>query len=486
MTTKSASLRDDVNLQPHQQHLADEAGDSPLRKLLYHGLGSGKTLSSIAAAEAHGQPYTAIVPAALRPNYQKEQQRFTGGDLPSQVVSYSQIARGKPLQYLRSLVMDEAQRLRSPSAKSSTRAQQLADAADQVLLLSGTPLTNRPGDLAVPLSMLTGQKTTPDEFERRFLQTRKVAPGLLDRLRGITPGEVVEPTNIDELKSMLAGHVDYYAPEKSVVPVSREDVHVDMSPEQTRLYRAMWDQLPWHVRWKLRQDFPLSREELSRLRSFLAGPRQVSLSTYPYLRKKDPLRAFGQSTKLQKAFELLQGHLEDPRTRALVFSNFIDAGLVPYAAAMAKHKIPHAVFHGGLNDVARKKLVDDYNTGKLRVALLGPSGMEGLSFKGTGLVQQLDPAWQPVRPRQAEGRALRFDSHTDLPEELRNVKVQRFISRLPPGAARRLLSRMGLWRSESEPASDEHLMAISARKDRLNQSFLDVLKEVGTRQQSVS
>jgi SNF2 family DNA or RNA helicase len=341
-------------------------------------------------------------------------------------------------------------------------------------------MTNRPGDLAPLISMLKGERTTPEEFEQRFVRKKKVRPSVLQRLLyGATTGEEEEPANVDELKQMLEGHIDYHAPLNSVVPVGREDVHVEMGPEQSRLYHAMWKRLPLVTRWKLQRDFPLSSDELLKLRSFLSGPRQVSLSTYPYLRKQDPMRAFKQSPKLQAAYGKLQETLKDDRSKALVFSNFIDAGLVPYSAALQKNNIPHALFHGGLNDAARKKLVEDFNTNKLRVALLGPSGTEGLSFKGTQAVQLLDGHFHPVRGKQSEGRALRFDSHEGLPEELRQVNVQRFFSRLPPGMAERFKALIMRRSPRLREGTDDHLEALAKRKGKLNEKFMEILKEVG-------
>jgi hypothetical protein len=478
---KMAGLLDDVQLQPHQARLADEASRAPLRKLLVHALGSGKTLTSIAASEAGGDPYTAVVPAALRENFKGEQRKFTDGQLPSSVMSYSGLGSNKPVANPQSLVFDEAHRLRNPESMQSQRAQELANHARQVLLLSGTPVVNRPGDLAVPTNMLTGSHFTPESFEDKFVGEKKVSPGLLRRLMGVKPGTEPVVKNPEEFKALLKGHVDWYEPDKSVVPVNREDVAVDMGVEQSRLYRAMWEQLPWYIRWKLKNDFPMSRQELARARGFLVGPRQVSLSTLPYMKTQDPHKAFQQSTKLRKAFELLGDKLKDERTKALVFSNFVGAGLTPYAAALQKANVPHAVFHGGLSDQQRKQLVEDYNTGKTRVALLGPSGTEGLSFKGTQLIQLLDPYWNPIRGRQAVGRGLRFDSHGGLPEDLQNVHVQRFLSRLPLGFKDRLLSRVGLDRSREQLGADDHLAAMEARKGRLNQKFVNALKDVGTR-----
>lgn len=477
---KKADLKSDIHLQPHQERIFEEAEEHPIRKLLVHALGSGKSLSAIGAAEAQGQPYTALVPASLRPNFNKEIERFTTGSTPSDVVSYTQAAKGYPINKLHTLIADEAQRLRNPGSKQTQRALDLAEHAKQLVLLSGTPVVNRPGDLAAPIQMLTGKHMDPDSFEKRYVGAQKVNPGIFRRLMGVTPGYQETIAHPAELKSLLKGHVDYYAPSKDVVPVTHEDHTVEMSVPQARLYKAMWDELPWVIRWKIKNDFPMTRDELRRTRSFLVGPRQVGLSTYPYQREKDPIKAFEQSSKLQEAYRLNQETLKDPRTKSIVFSNFIDAGLVPYSAALQRAGVPHGLFHGGLSDIERKKLVEDFNSNKLRVALLGPSGAEGISLKGIQLLQTLDPYWNVARTRQAEGRGLRFDSHTGLPDDLQNVKIQRFISRLPLGFKDRLLSRLGLDRTPQRQAADDYLRAMSARKDQLNHQFMDLLQEVGT------
>jgi superfamily II DNA/RNA helicase len=209
--------------------------------------------------------------------------------------------------------------------------------------------------------------------------------------------------------------------------------------------------------------------------AFMAGPRQVGLSTLPFRRDKDPGRAYDQSPKLQAAVAKMTEHLSDERKKGLVFSNFVDAGLTPYAAALTRAGVPHGVFHGGLSDGDRKKLVDDYNAGRIRAALLGPSGTEGLSMKGTQLIQLLDPHWHPTRSAQAVGRGLRFDSHNDLPEDLRQVTVQRFASRLPNGVARRLARLTGT----ADPDVDRYVSGVADRKQQSNQLILDLLKGVG-------
>ena len=478
---KTAALLPGVTLQQHQRRIADEAAAGPIRKLLYHGLGSGKSLTSLAAMEGDDDPYAVVTPAALRENYRGESAKFTDRDEPAPVFSYQAAAKGG-LPDVDKLVVDEAHRLREPSSDQTKAIVDAATRARTLLLLSGTPVVNRPGDLAVPLQLLTGKKLSPDEFEARYTATRPTYASLLHRMVGLSSGAEPVLRRKKELKALLAGHVDYYAPANPAVPVTYEDHAVDMGPEQVQLYRGMLDQLPRNLRRQLRASVDPEPQDLTRLMAFMAGPRQVGLSTLPFRRDKDSGRAYDQSPKLQAAVAKMTEHLSDERKKGLVFSNFVDAGLTPYAAALTRAGVPHGVFHGGLSDGDRKKLVDDYNAGRIRAALIGPSGTEGLSMKGTQLIQLLDPHWHPTRSAQAVGRGLRFDSHNDLPEDLRQVTVQRFASRLPNGVARRLARLTGT----ADPDVDRYVSGVADRKQQSNQLILDLLKGVGEKRGAVT
>jgi hypothetical protein len=474
---KLADLLPWVQLQPQQKRVAKRvAGGENL--LVYHGLGTGKSLASLAAAESVGGPYTAVVPASLRPNYQKEIAKFTDQKDPAEVMSYTGVGMGKePRVTPSTVIMDEVQRIRNPASAGSRAAMDLAMRAPHKVLLSGTPIVNAPSDLAVPLSILSGKEMSPAAFNKQFVGSETVHPGLMGWLRGIKPAQRPALQNEDDLERLLEGHVDYQAartPEG--VKTNDERVEVDLSPQQQDFYKLMWGKLPWMTRWKLSNDYPLSSQELSHLSAFMTGPRQAALSLYPYHASKDPMQAFQTSAKLQAAMGSLKQTLgQSPQAKALVYSNFVDAGLTPYGAALEREGIPYGQFHGNMTDEERKRALDDYNAGRSRVLLLGPAAAEGISAKGTQLIQLLDPHWNEARMGQARGRGLRFDSHEGLPEELRNVRIQRFVARMPePGFFGRLFG------GERRPSADEILEQESRRKEHLNEQFRDILRRVGS------
>lgn len=478
---KTAELAPEVQLQEHQQRVADRVSGEDPRLLVYHGLGSGKSLSAIAAAETarrtSGGQYGIVVPASLRGNFQKELAKFAPGSNP-EILSYSGLALGKKFQSQPdTLVMDEAQRLRNPDSAASRAAREAAQKAKRLVLLSGTPITNSPTDMASLISMLTNRDITPKEFESRYIGYKSKFPGVIPWLRGAQWGEVPYVKNEKELRQVLEGRVDYH-PSKTPegVDVQEEVIKTPLTKAQQKIQKAIRTKVPPGFLWKLDKEFPMSREELSKMNSFLNGLRQVSLSTQSFRGDRDPLKAFDQSGKLQTAMQNLQKALEsDERKKALIYSNFVESGVNPYAAALDRAKIPYGIFHGGISPEARQKALKEYNEGKLRALLIGPAGAEGISTKGTNLIQLLDPHWNEARIQQARGRGLRFDSHAGLPEDLKNVQVQRYLSGSEePGFLGKLMGK------RRQRTGDEVLESLSQNKEQLNEAFRKILREVGT------
>jgi hypothetical protein len=260
------------------------------------------------------------------------------------------------------------------------------------------------------------------------------------------------------------------------VNVNEQTIRVPLSAEQQRIQKAVRTKVPPGFLWKMDKEFPLSRQELSKLNSFMTGLRQVGLSTQPFRADRDPLKAFQQSAKMQEAFKNLKSTLDsDERKKAIIYSNFVDSGLGPYAAGLTQAGVPHAFFHGGVSPKVRQAAVDAYNAGKLRALLIGPAGAEGISTKGTSLIQLMDPHWNEARTQQARGRGLRFDSHAGLPDDLKNVAVQRYISSSEEPSM--LGKLMGYKR---ERTGDEVLERLTAEKEKLNEEFRDLLREIGS------
>ena len=469
---KRSAIKQDVSIQPHQERVRKriEQGQS---LLLYHGLGSGKTLSSILATEHPNKKVDVIVPASLRGNYQKELKKFTKGKGPDRNIMSYEAATKKGLEGGDFLVADEIQRINNPQAARSQRLVGSASKYKQRIVLSGTPIRNAPYELAPVIRTVNPEAKlplSPAEFTQRFVGERQISPGFFGRLRGMRPGVESYAKNLPDIQRAVRGHIDYHMPEKEGYPsTSEEIVHIPMSDEQHRIYATVTESADPYIAWKVKRNMPLSKKESKDLNAFMTAARVISNTTVPYGGKMP-------SPKLQRAAnDLKEMTTKNPEGKALIYSNYLEGGVKEYSKYLNAHGIPHHIFTGELSDKERKKVVLDYNSGKVKALLISGAGSEGLDLKGTRLVQVLEPHWNKARIDQAVGRAVRYKSHAHLPEEDRHVHITHYHSSHSPTLMNKIFN------TKVDVAADQYLHELSHKKDMLNQQFLNVLKVEGER-----
>ena len=460
-------------LKAHQQRVVDriKQDDQP-GLVVAHGLGSGKTLTSIAAQDALGMDSDVVVPASLQANYKKEIKKHVTGRHPkTRVLSMQNVARKGEAPTAPLMIVDEAHRARESGTRTFSTLSK--NKAKKRLLLTGTPFYNRPADIAPLVNMAAGKTVLPNdrqEFADRYVYQMKQNPGLLARLRGVKPGStpIVHPGRKAELKKTLQKWVDYYEGQTEGFPsVTEEDVRVPMVSPQLDVYDTLMKKAPFWVRYKVRHGLPPTKQEAGDLNAFLGGARQVANTTAPY---QSELPAF--SPKIDRAVEELKKNFaKNPRSKAVVYSNYLGAGIDPYKEQLTKAHIPYGEFTGAMKKKDRDALVKDYNENRIKALLLSSAGGEGLDLKGTRLMQILEPHWNQEKLKQVQGRGIRYGSHADLPPEERNVLVQRFLATRPKKG---ILERAGL-RSPGLGV-DEYLTRMSKDKERLNYQFRELLK----------
>jgi SNF2 family DNA or RNA helicase len=466
-------------LQPHQQRVIDRLTNQQ-GLVVAHGLGSGKTLSSIAAAEALGLPTAVLVPASLQANYLKEVKKHTDTPPANMSVGSLQkaVLRGTtevPESGL--LIIDEAHRLREPSTKAH-RVISKAKARKR-MLLTASPVYNSPADVAALVNIAAGSKLLPankPDFESKYVKMEAVDPSWFARtFRGITPGERPVLTNTQKLAPILKKWVDYHENPKGEHFAQRieEYVHVPMSAKQQEVYDGLLEAAPKWVQYKVKQGLPPSKQEAQLINSFLTTQRQVSGSIKPFVDGMDSNDAVPHAAKANEAFKRFKANLEkNDRHKAVVYSNYLEAGLEPYEMLLKKEKIPFGVFTGNIKKKERDQMVNDFNDGKIKALLVSSAGGEGLDLKGTRQIQILDPHWNNEKIEQVIGRGIRFKSHDHLPEEERKVNVERYLATNRPGFLRRLLDM-----KDPDQTADQYLTMMSKDKDALNDQLRSLLKK---------
>ena len=116
---------------------------------------------------------------------------------------------------------------------------------------------------------------------------------------------------------------------------------------------------------------------------------------------------------------------------------------------------------------------DNLHGSFLKMVMITQSGAEGISLKHVRQVHVLEPYWNEIRINQVIGRAVRANSHADLPRAERNVQVYRYIMRLPVELAKRSKE---MFMQDDINSTDEIIFGIAARKAKIVNSIEEVMK----------
>jgi SNF2 family DNA or RNA helicase len=266
--------------------------------------------------------------------------------------------------------------------------------------------------------------------------------------------------------------IDYHGGSSEGFPeMTYESVRVPMEREQENIYKALMKDLPWHLRLKVRAGLPPDRKELDKLIPFLSGARMISNSSSGFTDARHV-----HSPKIEAAAKFLKERLkEDPQYKALIYSNYLGSGVDPYKKLLDESGISYGEFTGNVNDSARNEMVKKYNEDKLKALIVSSAGGEGLDLKGTRLVQVLEPHYNNEKIKQVVGRAARYLSHANLPEDKRKVLVQNYLATLNPRITDKVTHRKRV-------SSDEYLQNLSDQKESLNNAFINLIKESGMKE----
>ena len=284
-----------ARLEAHQQRVVDKMEDRD-GLLVYHGMGSGKTLTALAVAEKLKRPATVIGPAGLKHNFAKERDKHK---IKADVDYYSYSAPPEegtvPL-----LVFDEAQRM----GRLESQRSHLVDTrkGEKTLLETGTPINNEPAEI-IPILRALGVDIPRDTraFNAQFIQEVQTNPSLFARVfRGVKPGTTRQAKNLEEFRALVAGKVDYHETGQDHFPsVTEEEIRVPMSSDQGTVYNFVLGKNP-SLAYKVRHRLPPSKTEAKQLNAFLSGTRQISNTPVGFSGWVDPRK---DAPKIQRAVE---------------------------------------------------------------------------------------------------------------------------------------------------------------------------------------
>jgi superfamily II DNA or RNA helicase len=422
-----ASLRPYQRAGVHWLHVLSRLG---LGACLADDMGLGKTLQVLALMawrKAHlpkGPPHLVVVPASLVGNWQEEARRFTPGlsvlvahpsvrptatlteaevkahDLV--LTTYATLERlpwAKHLQW-GLVVLDEAQAIKTPSARQTRTVKQLK--AEARVALTGTPVENRLGDLWSLFDFLNpGLLGGPHEFTsfcRLLAQRGSYAP-----LRAL-----VQPYLLRRLKTDPRVVTDLPAKVEARAECS-------LTPRQAALYQEGVDELAA----RLKEVEGIERQGL--VLAFLTRFQQIC--NHPSHWLKDGRWAPRDSGKFQRLAELCET-IVARQEKVLVFTRFREL-CEPLADFLAR-LFPQAplVLHGQTPVKQRPALVrrfqEEEGAGCFILSL--KAGGTGLNLTAATHVIHFDRWWNPAVENQATDRAYRIGQR-------RGVLVHVFVCR---------------------------------------------------------
>ena len=500
-------------LQPQQLFLRDYFSTKHKEKglLVYHKIGAGKTCTSITIAEQLKKKMNimVILPAALIGNFKDELRSECGGYMTIDEKNELKNLEPKDKKYRKILedidkridtfytiysyhafiklcyenkiklkntllIIDEIQNMISEDGSFYTNLKRIIDKSDEntkLLLLSATPMFDKPNEIALTLNLLNADLPVGNEFNNMFLKTIKKEDS------DIVDYKVI---NQDILKKSLKNLVSYYrgAPPQSFPKTIFKVVRCNMEPFQYKSYKTILDEKEY-------KQFN-SRDILKLPSNFLLGPRFISNIAFP--NKCIGEKGFASLTgnnlerknimKYSKKFYKILRKVNQSKGPNFIYSNFKDIGgirsLVQYMeyngyksyTSYGPGKKRYAVWSGDEPHHTKEEIKYIFNKKQnsdgslIRVILGSPSIKEGVSLLRVSQVHILEPYWNMSRMLQIIGRAIRFCSHKDMPRNRRKVEVYLYLSTY-----------------KGEETIDEYIWTMAQKKQLLISKFETILKE---------
>jgi len=197
---------------------------------------------------------------------------------------------------------------------------------------------------------------------------------------------------------------------------------------------------------------------LKRIMDYTVNESTLARSKFSYREEyaTNPPFAPGEISKYSGKIASIMSSVEQSIGVVLVYSQYIDGGIVPLALALEETGFTRATPELGLlssppkpnglkyvvisgdrglspNNSAEVALATDEQNSygaQVKVILISMAGSEGLDFKFVRQVHVVDPWYNMNRIEQIIGRAVRWCSHRSLPMEERNVMVFLHVSLL--------------------------------------------------------
>ena len=351
----------------------------------------------------------------------------------------------------------------------------------RIVLLSATPMFDKPIEIALTMNLLKLPKEIPigNLFNKTFIDIEKKKNKI-----------IYSSKNLEYFKKLIKGRVSYFrgAPEVAFPKSEIKYVKCEMSDFQYKAYKTVKaNENKNKSNKKIKKRGILKKGNLNKLpNNFFIGTRMISNVAFPNkcINEKGFKSFTGRYVKFRclpkysiKFYKILRKILRS-RGTVFVYSNFKEYGGVKSFIKVlegngfkdyltdGEGKKRFAVWSGDESLEIKEEIKavfnnkKNYNGSKIKVLLGSPSIKEGVSLLRVQSVHIIEPYWNQSRMEQIIGRAIRFCSHKDMPEEHRMVKIYIYIATY-----------------KNKKTIDKYIKKLAFRKNKIIKEFELALKE---------
>ena len=384
-------VEDDTNLtiKRHQlnvsNHLINSRG-----VIVYHQVGTGKTLTAITTAQCLLlsniiKKVIVVTPTSLQDNFKKSLIQYNP-DIDMTKYHFYTIQKlvndiqNREVESCKNslVIIDEAHNLRTLEGSRFVVIYNYCLKAEKVLLLTATPFINYKYDIINLVSLIKGEPPiTKEEFYSIVKNKKELKEYLKDTF------SLYFKTNLP----------DPNFPSKEVI-----SIFLEMPPEYLKIYNK------------------IEKGEAAKIPAFRDKNIQVF---YNGVR-----RASNVINSLSPKNEwILQKILMNKPSKFLIFSHFLEMGIIPVMKRLDEHDMKYLSVTGDMTIQQRKHAVDEYNSGNVNILFISKAGSEGLDLKNTTYIILMDPSWNENEIEQIIGRGVRYKSHHALATTKRKVII---------------------------------------------------------------
>jgi superfamily II DNA or RNA helicase len=505
-------------LQAQQQFLSEYVYDNKNKIngiLAYHNIGSGKTCTAINIAEKfkNTMKLMIVLPAALIGNFRNELRSDCPGldfylktkeknklshlnpkdiefkeiikksderiDKYYTIYSYNKfidLAQNNKIKLKNTLlIIDEIQNMISLKGTFYRTLKELIFKSDEtlkVILLTATPMFDRPNEIALTLNLLRPKILLPigTDFNNTFLKIEK--------------NNKYSATNLDEFKNLTKGMISYYrgAPPYTYPKLEFNTVKCNMDSFQYKSYLTSLSLIEENIKGSFK-----NVDILNLPSDFFLGVRMLSNIAFPnksignlgYSSFKNDHLQLQNIKKYSIKFYKIIKKIKLSTGPTFVYSNFKDyGGIKSFVKFIEAHGFKNyktfgpgtkrfSIWSGDEPHHIKEEIKyvfnqkNNSNGSQIKIMIGTPSIKEGVSLLRVEQIHILEPYWNIARIQQIIGRGVRFCSHSDLPKSKQIVEVFLYLATHP----------------KEEQTIDEYIWSIAKKKYKLIEEFEFALKE---------